>query len=94
MSFSGGTWRRDRRVAWRELDGRVVVVGGTAGRLYVLNRTGTSVWEALGEGGSTADAVAATLAARFAIDPVTARADALRFLGELAGRGLVQADGP
>ena len=74
------------------LDGRVVVVGGTAGRLYVLNRTGTSVWEALGEGGSTADAVADTLAARFAVDAATARADALEFLGDLAGRGLVQVD--
>ena len=80
-------------MAWRVLDGRVVVVGGTAGRLYVLNRTGTSVWETLGEGGCTADAVGEALAARFAIDAATARADALRFLGELAGRGLVQADG-
>jgi hypothetical protein len=94
MSRLPGRWRRDKRVAWRVLDGKVVVVGGHAGRLYVLNRTATCVWEAVGEGGSSADDVAARLTARFAVDPARARADAIGFLEELAGRGLLQPENP
>jgi hypothetical protein len=86
-------WRPDRRVAWRTLDGRAVLVGGHEGKLYVLNGTGAEVWGLVCAQASV-EAMVSALESRFTVSAQTARADVVCFLGQMQKRGLVEACEP
>lgn len=61
--------------------------------IYVLNPVGSRIWELL-EAPTTADRIAQTVAAEFAVSPERASDDVREFLDELGSRGLIQpADG-
>ena len=83
------SWRPDKRVAWRAVDGRMVLVGGHEGKLFVLNETGTRLWELVCESASV-DSMAADLESRFDVTAKSAAADIARFLKQLHHRGLVE----
>jgi hypothetical protein len=83
-------WRYHKRATWRILDGRAVVVGGSAGRLYILNSTGTCLWEALKET-ATLEGLANKLAERFSVEISAARADTSRFVNQMVDKELLEA---
>ena len=74
-------------VAFREIDGAVVIVHTTGNLLLQLNETGSTIWRLL-EGRSTRE-VSRQLAREFDVDPSVAEADILRFLASLQERGLI-----
>ena len=83
------TWRPDKRVAWRAVDGRMVIVGGHEGKLFVLNETGTCLWELVCYSASVDD-MASTLESGFEVTAKAARKDVVAFLKQMHNRGLVQ----
>jgi hypothetical protein len=82
-------WRRGLRVVWRVFDGRVTILGGDLARLFVLNRTGTFLWQMLAEP-KTEDEIGHELSKRFVVEAETARGDAARLLDDLRRRSLVE----
>jgi hypothetical protein len=79
---------RRRPVPWRLLDTEALVVDPKAGLLYPLNSVGARIWE-LADGTRSADAIADALVEEFDADETTIRADATRFLDDLARAGLI-----
>lgn len=61
-------------------------------RYYELNATGRRVWDLLAAG-RTADEIAATLCAEFAVDAATARSSVDDLIRALSAEGLVEAPG-
>jgi hypothetical protein len=76
-----------------ELEGEAVILGLADGVYYGLDGVGALVWERLREPHSVAELVGAVTAA-FDVDAATAERDLRDLLGELAGRGLVEAAPP
>jgi len=74
-------------VAFREIDGAVVIVHTTGNRLLQLNETGSTVWRLL-EGRSTRE-ISLHIAHEFDVEPSAALADTVRFLASLQERGLI-----
>jgi hypothetical protein len=66
-----------------------VVLDPQTDRYVRLNRTGTSMWDALERPASVAD-LAARLVAEFEIDSERAHADVVAFLRQLAERDLIE----
>jgi hypothetical protein len=66
-------------------DGSGVVLDIQGLAVYSLNETGMFLVEALCEGATDADALAARLVADFEVDEATARADVAEFIAELSG---------
>ena len=89
MAHAKSSWRPDKRVAWRAVDGRMVLVGGHEGKLFVLNETGTQLWELVCESASV-DAMASALESHFDVTQKVARQDVVRFLKQMHDRGLVE----
>jgi hypothetical protein len=87
MMETARTWRPDKRVAWRAVDGRMVLVGGHEGKLFVLNETGTRLWELVCNSASVDD-MASALESGFEVTAKTARKDVLTFLDQMHDRGL------
>lgn len=77
-----------RPVPWRVLDTEALVVDPKAGLLYPLNSVATRIWE-LADGSRSVDAIITALVDEFDADEATIRADALRFLDDLATAGLI-----
>jgi hypothetical protein len=76
-------------VAWRRVDGEVVLVNLKTSRIYALNPTGTRLWELLSEGRGVAD-IEATLLGEFDIEPAELGHEVDRLLGEMAQAGLIE----
>lgn len=83
--------RVERAVAERLFD-ETVILDPVADRYVRLNRTGTSLWEAL-ERPSTVGELAARLEREFGIDAECARADVAAFVDRLAERDLIYLGG-
>jgi hypothetical protein len=85
----------DRRsFVTRQIAGETLIVPVTGHvmdleSIYVLNPVGSRVWELL-QSPTTADRIAGTLAAEFAVSMECASADVLEFLDALGSRGLIQ----
>ena len=80
--------RAHSRVAWQQLEGRVVLLDLERGRALGLNETGSFLWTRLDDGSE--DALAAELAASFRIERSQARLDVAGFIQELDQRGFLE----
>lgn len=75
-------------VPWRALDTEALVVDVKTGVLYPLNSVAARIWQ-LCDGERTLEDILATLAAEFDAEEATIRADAQRFIDELANARLI-----
>ncbi len=74
----------------RELDGETVVLNLETGVYFGLDGVGTDIWNALRKGGRVEDALTAVLA-QYEVPEATLADDLLRFVNQLASKGLLQA---
>lgn len=79
-------------VVGRLVDGEAVLVHPGQGKVRVLNAVGARLWD-LVDGERTVAEVARAVADEYDVDLGTAQADAVRFLADLAGRGLLEVRG-
>lgn len=75
-------------VIGRTIDDEAVLVLPEQGQVKVLNEVGARIWE-LGDGTRTLRDIAAVICAEYDVESAQAEADALDFVAELAGRGVV-----
>ena len=76
-------------VAYRELEGEIVLVHLGTNRIYSLNETGARFWELLA-GGSERDEIERQLLEEFVIEPEELRSEIDTMLAALAVEGLVR----
>ena len=74
----------------RELDGETVVLNLETGVYFGLDGVGTDIWNALQGGGRLEDAFNAVLN-QYDVQPAALKDDVLRFVNQLAAKGLLQA---
>jgi hypothetical protein len=74
----------------RELEGETVVLNLETGVYFGLDAVGTDMWNALLRGGTLRDAFDAVLA-QYDVQPAALEDDLLRFVNQLASKGLLQA---
>jgi hypothetical protein len=82
---------RNGEIAFRELDGEVVMLSIQTGKYYSLDTVGSRVWELI-EKPQSVRAVCEELVKEYEVDLTTCEADVLAFLGKLAADDLVKAD--
>lgn len=80
---------RGEGVAWTDVDGEIVALDEAAAVYLAANEAGGMLWRALAHG-ATLEALAATLAGEYGIDPARAAADADAFVAALRERGLLE----
>ena len=80
--------QRNPILAWREIDGEIVIVSPNDSVLHELNETGSFIWKQL-DGRRPAVEIAAGLAAEYDVEPEDALRDIEALLGELASRQLL-----
>jgi len=79
---------RNPRLAWREVEGEILIVSAEDSRVHELNETASAVWKHA-DGTKTADEIAAKLAAEFEVELETARADVAELVAALSERHLL-----
>ena len=86
---------KENELSFRVLDGEAVIISSTTGYYYSLNRSGTSLWTVLADGGRDAESLAAVLAEHYDRDAAGVGADVRNVLAVLVAEGLVaqQAEG-
>jgi hypothetical protein len=80
---------RSDAVAWRDVDGEVLVLGLDSSTYYSLNATGAVLWRLLAAG-ATRESLVASLLDQFEVDEVQAAADVDSFVGHLSSSGLLE----
>ena len=81
-------WQKNPILAWREIDGEIVIVSPGDSVLHELNETGSFIWKQL-DGRRQSAEIAAGLAAEYDVKPEEALRDIEALLGELASRQLL-----
>lgn len=80
---------RSRNALGEVVDGELVLLNLDSGEYFGLNRTGTRIWELLGET-TDLDEVHRALLGQFAVDPEVLRRDLEELIAELEQAGLVR----
>lgn len=80
---------RSADLHWREIDDEVIALEARGSNYVAANSAGTLLWRALAQG-TTREALAEMLVATYGIGHDRARADADRFVAELAAQGLLE----
>ena len=87
-------WQKNPILAWREIEGEIVIVSPNDSVLHELNETGSFVWKRLDGRRPTAE-IAASLASEYDVQVEVALRDIETLLEELASRQLlIPADTP
>ncbi|HVA71986.1 MAG TPA: PqqD family protein [Candidatus Limnocylindrales bacterium] len=76
-------------LAWREIDGQVVIISPEDSVVHELNETGSFIWKQI-DFGRGASEIARNMVTEYALPASEARADAEEFLECLAAKGLLQ----
>lgn len=87
-------YRRNPDIVYREIAGEYILVpihhqAGEADSIYVLNETGTRIWE-LVDGKRTLADIAGLITAEFDVDENTLADDLLEYVGEMVTSGTLQ----
>jgi hypothetical protein len=80
---------RQADLAWREVEGEVVVVDVRTSTYLSANDSGGRLWSRLSEG-TTRDELVAELVEGFGVDAETAGVDIDKFLQQLRDQGLLE----
>jgi hypothetical protein len=79
-------------IAWREIDGEIVLLDLTGAAYYSVSRSGAALWPAVVEG-STIGELVERLALEFSLDRDGAERDVRALVESLRGEGLLEASG-
>lgn len=79
-------------LAWREIEGEVMIVTPGEGAMHELNATGSFLWK-LADGTRTVEEIASALAEEFDVTPEAAMADTRELLAQLAQKDLLVQSG-
>jgi hypothetical protein len=85
------SFRRNRHVAGRVIDGLAFVITPDDNKLHTLNGSATRLWLLAGERALTAEDAARALLETYEVDEATARKDAEACLEDLCARGILLA---
>lgn len=80
--------RHREDLAWREIDGAVVIVDGASSTLHDLSETASFYWSLM-DGTRTLEQLASRAADEFDVEEVTAAKDLRAFVAELDEKGLL-----
>ncbi|HKF51427.1 MAG TPA: PqqD family protein [Candidatus Acidoferrales bacterium] len=86
--MSSETITLNPQLAWREIEGRVVVISPADSVVHELNETATFIWKQAESGRSVAE-IADLLSLEFCVEPTQARSDTEELLRMLLQKGLV-----
>ncbi|MFO0586342.1 MAG: PqqD family protein [Polyangiaceae bacterium] len=90
MAEGTTTIARSEGVLSRVLDGEAVLLDTEGGAYFGLNAVGTRVWELIGSGGTTEDALLTTLLTEFDVTRDVLAKDLRDLLAGLEQRHLIQ----
>jgi hypothetical protein len=76
-------------IAWREIDGEIVLLDLTGAAYYTVSRSGVVLWPSVVEG-ATVDALADRLSQEFSLDRRVAERDVRGLVDALSGEGLLE----
>ena len=76
-------------IAWREIDGEIVLLDLTGAAYYSVSRSGVVLWPAVVEG-ATVDELADRLAREFSLERQVAERDVRVLIDALSGEGLLE----
>jgi len=76
-------------IAWREIDGEIVLLDLTGAAYYSVSRSGVVLWPAVVEG-ATVDVLTARLAQEYALERQVAERDVRVLIDALNGEGLLE----
>jgi hypothetical protein len=76
------------RLAWREIEGRVVVISPEDSVVHELNETASFIWKQA-DGGRKLTEIVSLLSHEFGVESAQARMDAEELLALLSQKGLV-----
>jgi len=79
------------RILFRDLAGEAVLLELDSGRYFGLNEMGTRIWHLL-QSEALLEAVYRSLLDEYEVQPDLLRDDLVRFIGLLAGKGLLEVD--
>jgi hypothetical protein len=79
---------RNPQLAWREIDGEVVIISPEDSQVHELNETAALVWK-FADGERTADEIAASLATEYDVASDSARKDVAELIAQLADKQLL-----
>ena len=84
----GQFWTKDPALAWREIDGKTVIISPSDSVMHELNETGSFLWKRLDGKHSVAE-LAALLTEEYDVGPQVALADTEALLDQLAAQKLL-----
>jgi len=84
---------RNPRLAWREVDGEIVIISPEDSQVHELNETASLIWK-YADGIRSCDEIAAELAAEFDVALEAARADAAELIEALEEKRLLLVAAP
>jgi len=79
---------RNPQLAWREIDGEIVIISPEDSQVHELNETAALVWK-LADGAQTVEEIAAEIAAEFDVSSESAQRDVAELITQLAERQLL-----
>ena len=80
---------RDSAVAWREVEGQIVVLDVDAAEYFAVNATGAAIWPLLAKG-ATPQELTKRLVDAYGVDQPSAARDVETFVTSLGERGLLE----
>ena len=83
-------YRQNLEIAWRKINGEVVLIDPSNSQMRQLNAVGGCVWEAL-ERPASVDELVGIVCERFETPSENARTDVETFIGKLLKRSLIEA---
>lgn len=81
---------RSREVAARALGGEMMIMSARDSTLFNLNELGTLIWQSADGATTLKDIVERKISAEYEVDADSALADALAFVRELEGFGILR----
>jgi Coenzyme PQQ synthesis protein D (PqqD) len=81
---------RNPQLAWREIDGEIVIISPEDSQVHELNETAALVWKRA-DGGQTVEQIAGDIAARYDVTSESAQRDVAEFIVQLAEKQLLTA---
>jgi coenzyme PQQ biosynthesis protein PqqD len=81
--------QRNPQLAWREIDGEIVIISPEDSQVHELNETAALVWKRA-DGAQTVEEIAAGMAAEFEVSCESAQKDVAEFIAQLAEKQLLK----
>jgi hypothetical protein len=79
---------RNQQLAWREIEGEIIIISPEDSQVHELNETAALIWKSA-DGAQSVDEIANAVAAHYDVSRETARADVADLIAQLAEKQLL-----